>query len=230
MIVMVCAFSSCSEKADDLVTPSLQNPIDASELNLSVVKNNAAADGSDYVELLFKAGPSVSKKFNEVTFSISPAGKFLNGATSQKVTLDVNGESRVFAVSTLPGVSTVTATVGGESKSAAVNFQTSWPQFIQIESDSSFLAPAAGIKTFVRAKLLRNPGIVTPGLTVRFYDSTAAGASVGIFLNTVPSNANGIASTEYYIQNLNFHGPVYIKGYVDTPGGRVAGVNSIVIR
>jgi len=231
LVICILLIMSCSDKTTDLIPPNLTaSPVNTSEIALTVITDNIDADGVKYAELLFKVGPTVLAKYKEVNLDISPIGKFNNGATTQKLTIDVTGEAKIFAVSNVQGTATIKATAGDFSKQAVVHFLPAYPDQIFIEPDSTFLPAMPGAKTIVKARMTRASGQVSPGQTITFYDSTINNASAGIFLNTSLANASGIATTEYWLQDTSYHNYVYIKGYVLTNSGRVTGVNRIRIR
>jgi hypothetical protein len=225
-------FTACKKTGDlnlvDLSPAAIVTP----GISLTVTKDNAAADGVQYNEYLFKLTDPAKYNYTEVSFDISPVGKLGNGATTQKIPLDINGEARVFANSTTAGTVSLRATLGTYSKQISSQFQIAWPDQILVEPDSVFLAAAAGTKTNVRIRLLRSSGSVSNGLFVQLSDSTvvASPASVGIFLNTTSSNAAGIATTEYWLQNTGYHDYVYLKANIVAPAGIIRGLNRIRIR
>ena len=236
LFLLTSFFFSC-EKVGDLNKPDLAPPpsppaVGNPAIDLTITRDNAAADGVQYNELLFKLQEPAKYSFTEVNFEIAPIGKFTNGGTTQKVPLDINGEARIFATSSFAGPATVRATVGSFSKQSTIQFQTAWPDQIIVEPDSVFLPASPGMKTNLHVKLLRTIGTVSNGLVVQLSDSTivAHPASVGIFLNTTTSGINGIATSEYWLQNTTYHDYVYLKAIVNTPSGPVRGINRIRIR
>jgi hypothetical protein len=331
-IIIIAIFSllSCSSDRQDLTTPSLQNdPIDANDIILTSAPDSVLADGRTFGEVQLKVSSKISSKYKDVTFQISPIGKFNNDSGTLKFTLDINGEARVFVKSDVAGIAyvksligniskivtvkfyknsfdtlkiflgsnnipadnysyaeiialtnnlnpvnrsitfvadkglfsnnnstytlqagandttraflkynkaeivRVTATVAGTySKEIFINFVTAFPTQILVEPDSAVLTRTYTAKTKITSRLLRAFGFATEGQVVHFYDSTASTPlrSIGIFLNSTISNSSGTATAEYRLQDITYSGFVYIKSYVETPGGRVYGGNIILIQ
>jgi hypothetical protein len=216
-------------------TPVDSKQIQSTDLHL-VATGAAAADGITTNQLTFTGGPSVTASYDSVTLSISPVGLFSNGAAQISVPLDVNGAVTVYVTSRTPSIATVVATVGGVSAQTPTTFTIAWPSQMLVQSDSAFLDSLPGTWATVTATLLRVPGEVNSGESVSFTDSSAvygaipAGSNVGTFLNTTPSDTSGLVTTQYWLQNTNFHGYVYIIGTVNTPTGPVVGRGLIKIR
>jgi hypothetical protein len=186
----------------------------------------------EFNEYLMKVANNLKNNYREVSFEITSDGAFLNGANTQKVQLDINGEARIMARSTKVGSVLVQATVGPYSKQVTSSFQRSWPDQVIVEADSVFLTPLPGMNTGVKARLLKASGIITPGITVRFMDSTGllAKPSVGVFLNTTMADAAGIASTRYWLQDTSYHHDVYLIATLEAPNGEKRGRTRIRIR
>jgi hypothetical protein len=231
-IFIVATISSCRE-VDDLLPPNLTQPVvQETDIIMSVVKDNVPADGVNYNEILVKIDNTLKNNFNEVIFEISPNGKFSNGAVAQKVPIDVNGEARVYAESTSVGTSIVRATVGTYTRQIGTIFEKAWPDQIIVESDSVFLPALPGMNTAVRAKLSRSTGVISPGITVLFTDSTGVNSkpSVGVFLNTTVSDASGFSTTRYWLQDTTYHGEVYLIAIVQAQDGEKRGRTRVRIR
>lgn len=123
ILIAIILLYSCSDKVEDLKDPNLKvETLAPGDVQLTVTGDNIPADGKTFSEIKMKVNRAAETDSKEVTFDISPVGKFSNGATSIKLTLDANGEARVFASSSTDGVAYVKATVGEVSQTVVVKF------------------------------------------------------------------------------------------------------------
>ena len=138
LLTFVLFFAACSSKTG-LVGPDLNSyQVQQADVNLTLQKDAAPADGVSSDILLFKGGPSVTGHYNTITLQIAPNGKFSNDSTTIQVPLNVNGQAQIFASSNTIGYNTVTASVGGASQSATPYFGTAWPVTMTVNPDSTF--------------------------------------------------------------------------------------------
>ncbi len=232
IIAIICIISlSCSDKADDLMAPVLtQTPADPGEYAVTLTSDNIPADGASFAEVVVKAGPTITSKYSEANVDVAPIGKLSTGASTAKVKLDANGEARIFLSSSTIGKSKVTVSVGNLSKSTSVGFVNAGPDNMIVEADLSTMRPVFESKAIVKAKLIRSTGTVSVNQLVQFYDSTGAGKSVGVFLNSTSSNAQGECSAEYRLVDTSFRGPVFLIGQVLGNGTNVGGKTRIQIQ
>jgi hypothetical protein len=176
----------------------------------------------------------VDSFYSAVTFSITPNGLFSNDSTKLTVPIDDSGHATVYAFSQMPGATLVTASVDGVTSPAAeATFTIAWPQEVVITTDSTFLTPLPGIWTGVTATLLRNPGKVSPGIVVNFYnyDSTRTDSNIGTFEGSTVSDTSGIVNRQFYIIDTGYHGVVFITGEVVlTPKDTVQGTTRLQMR
>jgi hypothetical protein len=220
----------CNQTAP-VATPVAKVQINPADAGVSMTTDNMPADGSTVNTAQFKGGPSVDSFYSMVTFSIAPNGRFSNDSTQITVPLDIDGHATVNVTSRMPGVSIVSATVGGVTVQTPTTFTIAWPQEVVIAADSTFLTPLPGLWTAVTATLLRNPGRVSAGVFVRFYDSTTVDSVIGVFDGPVVTDTSGILIRQYFITDTSYHGTVFINGAVGiSPGDTVEGSTRLQIR
>ncbi len=196
---------------------------------LSIASESVVADGATKGAVLFKADPTFISQVENVTFLVSPIGKFHNNNDTISVTIDSNGEAYAYISSPDQGTALIQAQTNYCTKSISVNFTTSFPEQVLMLPAVSSMPSSFSSNTNIIAKLIRTNGVVSSGFLVNFYDSTEINTSVGTFLNTILSNNIGEATTTYSIQDTSYHGIVYINGYIETNEGRVNGVSKILI-
>jgi len=231
VIALACLIFSCSDKADDLVVPNLATePVNPSELSFTLLNDNVAADGVSTAELLVKAGPSILSKYRDVTVEVSSIGKLPNGSNSMKLMLDINGEVHVYISAGAVGKSLITATVGNSTKTATATFVAAGPDEVIMETHAAIMPPRFDAKLNVKARLVRTPGLPSPNQSLSFYDSTTTGTSVGVFLNSTTSNAQGEITTEYWLTDTSYRGPLYLKGFMMFNGKRIHGSTRVAVQ
>lgn len=199
-------------------------------LKVYLVKDSIAADSYSYAELVAvtrKADiPSGSR---QLTFT-SDKGTFSNGSPNYVVQAAANDTTRALLKHNRAEVVRVNVTIDNYSREQYIHFVTSWPRQMFIEPGTNVLGPLFTSKAIIKALLIRMPGSVSPGLTVKFYDSTTNNKHIGAFFNTSVTNDQGECSTEYWLQDTSYTGLVYIKGEIQTDTGKVIGINRIVIQ
>lgn len=207
------------------------SPLAPDSLTLKVVKDSVAADNYTYAELQANTLPDVAKKIKTVTFT-TLKGTFSNGLMEVPVTVGTDGTAKAYLKYNRPERVTVSAKIsGGNTKETLVTFTPSFPDQILLEADSSSLNSIINSKTKVTARLLKYYGTVSEGLFVHLYDSTNLKIdTAGIFINTTGSDASGIITSTYTINDTLFHGYIYINASFRKPSGEIiTGKNRIFI-
>jgi len=225
-LILCFLISSCTPEPGDLNAP----PQVSESVELLVTKNNVAADNFTYAEIsaVIKKRPVA----NDLIVFKTDKGVFENNSNTYSVNVSSNDTTKAYLKYNKADVVRVTATVfNKDTREVHVTFIPALPAQVLINPDSSSLLPLFTSKTRVTAKLIRLSGVVTEGTLVNYYDSTSAtGASIGIFLNNTYSDAQGIATVDYLLQDTSYHGFVYINGYVNTGTGKITGKNRIFIK
>lgn len=201
-------------------------------LKLFVQTDNIPADNISYAEIY-----TVTKNLDPANRSIiftTDKGVFSNGEATYTIQAGANDTTRAFIRYNRADRIRIVATASAKySKEIFLNFSTAYPNNSRLETDSAILTATLTAFTPVSVQLTRDPGTVSPGQVIHFYDSVAvAGArqSAGSFFNVTASDDSGKASAQYRIQRTDYTGLLYIKCYVETPAGRVYGENTVVVQ
>lgn len=227
LVVIVSIFQACSTEPGGLKTPQA---IDDTLLVLAT-KNNVPADNYSYAEIsvVIKKRPIITDQVVLTT----DKGSFANGNTTYTVNVSSNDTVKAYLKYNKAEVARVTASLfGRDTKEVFINFLPAYPSQILISPDSVALPAAFTSKTTITSKLTRQQGLPTEGLLISYYDSAAVTGlrSVGAFFNNTYSNAQGVSTVEYKLQDTSYHGFVYIKGYLNSDTGKVIASNRVFIR
>lgn len=118
--------TGCGKEVLELNQPQLQNPpVDPNDVLISFLGDSIPADGKSFGEVSLKVSSTVLAKYKEANFQVFPIGKFNNDSTTTKLTLDINGEARIFVKSDIAGLAYVKTTINNLSKTTVVKFYKS---------------------------------------------------------------------------------------------------------
>src|SRR5262245_59118381 len=122
-MILVASILSCTGGHGDLNPPNLTPVVpQAGDITLTADKPEVDADGTSYITVTMKINAVILKSYNEAQFDISPVGKFANGSTSEKHSINLDGSANAYIHSDTAGTVTVTAKVGTFSSSVTVKF------------------------------------------------------------------------------------------------------------
>jgi len=231
LLVLMLAMS-CSKEDGPLVTPNLALKPAQTSVSLTLTRDSVLADGISYAEFTLKVADSTYIRTNNaVTFTIGPVGKFPDGTTTLYTTVNANGKVKVYVASVAIGTATLQATVNAAGgTSASMHFIPSYPTQILVNPAVSTLADSLSSSVNVTAQLVKANAVVSAGIPVSYYDSTAGGHSIGVFLNITTSNATGQSTSTYSIQDTTYHGLVYLKCSVQKGAGKLIGFSKVLVR
>lgn len=227
---------SCTEEPGSLNTPNFVNQpintINTNDVELFITKNNIPADDYTYAEIALKINKRLFTN-NEIVFA-TDRGTFTNNSNKYVVVSSINDTVFVYIKHSKSESIRLTANVfGNYFKEIIVTFIPALPDKIYINSNANSLPSSFSSRAQITAKLIKLIGTVSEGQSVTFYDSIENCVSancVGAFFNTTLSDNNGLASSEYLLQDKNFHGLVYIIGSIQTSSGMIIrGYNRILI-
>ena len=120
--VLFIIFSSCTNSAK-LTPPDLVNDsVKSSDIVLTPANRNIPADSLTYDQFVIKVSSNVLANYKQVTFDISPVGKFTDGSTVKNVSIDASGNAYAFVFSSTPGIATVRATIGNLVRTSSIVF------------------------------------------------------------------------------------------------------------
>ena len=124
-------FKNCTP--GDLAAPDLVDAsIGTDDITITLANNNIVADNKATTDVVVKVGSNIVKKSNisQVTFSISPIGKFSDGTTSLTKLVDTDGKTFTSVKSDTEGEATITVSIGSYSKQATIKFYKVQSTFI----------------------------------------------------------------------------------------------------
>jgi hypothetical protein len=231
LTVLVLCSCDKSQNPGPLQPPNLQTGPASDTLKITVNGNNIPADNYSYAEIVAVSNLPAPLSRN-ITFT-TDKGLFSNNSATLTLATGANDTTRAYLRYNKAEPARVTATVASNySKEVFVNFINAFPTQVNVTADSTVLVHSLTAKSRVFATLLRNPGTASEGQAVHFYDSTASAPlrSIGSFFNTTLSGSTGQVSADYRLTDNTFTGLVYIKCYIDTPGGRIYGQNVILLQ
>lgn len=204
-------------------------------LSIAIISDNIPADNYTYAHIQVKANnPDLMKSIKSITFK-TDKGKFANGDVSYTTNTGVDGTADAYLKHNIAERAIVTATIAGTyTREATVNFIPAWPDALSVEPAQSTMARIPGTHIDITSKLTRQYGMPSQGLTVHFRDSSSSSPTThpGTFLATTRSNADGIATTQYHLQDTaSVTGYIYIISYIDTgKNNNIIAVNRILLQ
>lgn len=201
-------------------------------LTIDTVTGNVPADDYSYAHIRVRANDTnLLKTMKTITFK-TDKGKFANGDMTYTTNISLDGSANAYLKHNVAERAIVTATVGSTyTKELSVNFTPALPHHVFIDLTQSTIDRLPGATAPLSARLTRDKGKPSEGQTVFFSDSTAAGNSAGIFLQTTASGKDGIATTTYSLQDTTYKGYIYLIGKIATGNGdTVRGTNRILVQ
>jgi hypothetical protein len=231
LVLFLFILASCTHPPGELVAPQIDNSIQAKDISVSLTADNIPADNYSTAEISIQIiNTSLIQPGTTVTFS-ADKGSFANGNTTYTIAAGTDGMSKAYLKYNQAGIVNVTASVNNSfTKTFPVTFVPAPPDLITLEPDIATLTSPPSAKANLTATLSRTLGTPTQNQALTFYDSTATGKSVGIFLNSTLSNASSQATSEYVLQDTTFIGYVYIKAYVTFGGKKITGTTRLLIK
>jgi len=124
-ILFICSllviFSACNDKLNqpDLINNSFKPGM----MVFTLGTNNTLADSLTYVTVKLSVDPTVYAKYKQVTFTISPVGKFSNDSSAITVPITVNDTAYARVFSSQWGRAYITAMVGNLTTIDSITFQ-----------------------------------------------------------------------------------------------------------
>gem|GEM_PF-3576746 len=234
LFITVSLLTACSDKVEDLQPPPtiIINPPTAfiDTLQLLVKTNGIAGDNFSYAEII--AVSKIPGQANRQLVFTCDKGVFSNNSNSYTLTTGANDTTRAYLRYGKSDLVRVTAALATYSKELYVNFVNAYPGQVILDPEFVSLPHTLGAKSKVTVSLLRATGTVSEGQQVFYYDSVATAGprrSVGGFFNSTISNSSGVSNSEFRLLDTTYTGLVFLKAYVETPGGRIFGQNVIRI-
>jgi hypothetical protein len=223
---------SCSPKPGDLVSPQIDQSIKAADVKVNVTANNIPADGYSNAEITVDlTDTSLVLPGTNISFT-SNNGTFTNGTISYSVPSGNNGMTEAYLKCNQAGVVNVTATVSSSfSETVAVTFVPALPDQVTLAPDIPTLTYSTAPQANLTTTLSRLLGTPSTGQALTYSDSTAIGGkSVGIFVNTTLSNASGVATAQYLLQDSTYTGFVYLKASIGSTNKTISGTTRLLIK
>lgn len=206
--------------ATTVVLAGCYDPIEsddrATALQVRVTSDTAPADGASLVEVDL-AGPEHSSGAS-VTLSVS-SGR-LTGASQNTLTLHLSQQGTAAAQWQAPlstGPATVSARVSDVPlRVDTVQFIRATPDTVEVEPQSPSVSATPASALTITVHLRRSIGIVTPGARASFGAVDTAGAAIGRFLSSTPSDSSGTITARYAPGSTLYRGLVSITATVLT--------------
>ncbi len=183
----------------------------------------------NFSEIEIKAKVNGISLTNEMIVFNTNRGTFQDGNTTMSIPILVDSTASVYLKHTLGENAVITATLLGQTYQTVAVFNHAWPDVVLVEPAQSTVSNMPGSVAEVSAKLFRTMGTASPGTIISWSDSTSTGISPGIFLNSLPSDMSGLATTEYHLQDTLFSGYTYLIATIDSPLGIVKNYNRIFV-
>lgn len=168
---------------------------------------SVAADGSTTTNLSIQLDENLEIINKEVTFETN-LGTFSNGEKSISTSLDAFNKADAYLKSSTTGTASVMARIGAVvSESEEISFTEALADDLILNLNTLTHSNGINNKLTITATLLRSSGIPTSGLEVAF---SASGTSDAVFRNETLSNANGVVTADFALNDTIFTGDVTI--------------------
>ena len=210
-LLLAAALTACFNP-DAYVAPS-----GAGRIAFGASARTALADGVSVAELQAQLTADAAPGRRAVVFKTT-LGSFKKGqGDSLVVQADSSGLARAELVSGRAGTATVSVRAGSlrAVKTQQIEFQPAFPDALTASVDSFSISNALNSELLLAATLrTANGGKPSVGHPVSFVVFTAAGDSVGAFLNgqnVGSTDANGVARVRYSPGRVNYQGFLTVR-------------------
>jgi hypothetical protein len=187
------------------------------------------ADNYSYSQILAIADSSVVDTTTTIVFT-TDNGTFSTGGQSATVKIDLHGMASVFLKSKSVVSAHVQATIAGNyTQNISVTFVTAYPDSLFVNlPDSANDLPETRIN--FNTILYKHHGSSSPGLNIGYEGFDNNGNSLGYFYDPTPSDTTGNATAQFWLNNSNYVGFIFIKAYiVIATGDSVTATNTMYI-
>jgi hypothetical protein len=231
IILFSVLLAGCGKDADKLNTPDINNTVSTPVVTATVKSDGVVADNytNAEIQLQVKLDTGLSRSFVLTT----DKGSFSNDSKSVTVFAGSDGLASAYLKDNRAELVNVTITniEINYSKTISVQFVAALPDQILIEPDAAVVANSASAKVSIKATLLRKTGTVSVSQALTFGDLTTTGnKSIGIFLNSTLSNADGIVTVQYFLQDTTYKGYVNISGTIIDGTKTISGTSRILVK
>ena len=221
-LVVAAAVAGCYSPTDYDTRPS--------GVVLRLSAGSVPADGASMVLVEIYAPPQ-SQSGLSATLAVS-AGTLV-GAAQGALSVPVASGDTVRAYWQAPlatGTGVVTAKVGSLFvRTGSVVFVAAAPDFVDVEPGSPAVPAKLDSVVSVTIRLRRTIGMPSLGTPVTLTASDASGATVGRFLSSTPSDANGLVTARYAPGTTTYRGPVTITATVTVGATVCSGHNTVIV-
>lgn len=196
----------------------------------TIVQDNVDADYYSYAIIEATVPRPAAGQTRSITFN-TDKGTFADNNKSYTVTADAAGNARAYLKHNKAEIAIVTiSSASAFSTTQNITFKTAWPENLFVDLGAGTMSRTPGSTVNVIARLTRNTGTVSEGITVSFKDSTQSGTSVGTFFNVGKSGSNGNATATYSLQDTSYQGYIYIVSTVNNGTNIIRGVNRVLVQ
>jgi hypothetical protein len=187
------------------------------------------ADNYTYAQILASTDSSILDTTTTITFT-TDYGSFSTGGQSATVKIDLHGNASVFLKSKTAISAHVQAAIGTNYvQNIPVSFVTAFPDSLYLNlPDSANDLPETRLSW--TTSLYRRLGSATAGQNVGYQAFDTAGNRIGQFYNETASDTTGNAGVQFWLNNSNYVGFVYVKAYlIVSPGDSITTRNAMYI-